>query len=152
MALAGFALGSALALIVLMSASNASGAHSVDGGWQACLSTLDRSLGGRAFSVSLGWVAPAGLFWAVTPGAVQAFAVSYFDNVNPPLVDSLILLVILGVASLSALRGLFSVVALRGPGGLSGYFLPREYLAVFGGLLVAVAFVLIQGSTEGGDS
>jgi hypothetical protein len=152
MALAGFALGSALALIVLMSAGTSSGAHGVDQGWQASLSALDHAVGGSVFSSSLGSVAPAGSFWAVMPRAVRDFAVSYFDNANPPLVDSLILLVILGVASASALRGLFSSVASRVPHRVGGYFLPSEYLAVFGGLVVALIFVVAQGATESTDS
>jgi hypothetical protein len=151
MALAGFALGSGLALIVLMSAGTSSGAHGVDQGWQASLSALDHAVGGRVFSWSLGAVAPAGFFWAVMPGAVQDLAVSYFDNANPPLVDSLILLVILGVASVSALRGLFSSIAYRVPHRVGGYFLPSEYVAVFGGLILALAFVVAQGSTESSD-
>ena len=122
---------SALALIFVMSAGMSSGAACVDAGWHESLAGLDHLIGVRAFSAGLGWMAPARSFWIVMPGFLTDFATHYFDNANPPLVDSLLLLVILALACLTTLRSIFVRRAAGPEIAFADYFLPQEYFAVF---------------------
>jgi hypothetical protein len=152
MALVGFAVGSALALILVMSAGMSSGAACVDAGWHESLTGLDHLIGVRAFSAGLGWIAPARAFWIVMPGFLTDFATHFFDNANPPLVDSLLLLVILALACLTTLRSIFVRRAAGPEIAFADYFLPQEYFAVFAALVLSLVAVAVQGWSEGTDT
>ncbi|HEX3530145.1 MAG TPA: hypothetical protein VH988_24050 [Thermoanaerobaculia bacterium] len=151
MALAGFALGSALALVVLASVGAPRLSSGVNSGWINCLGTLDRTLGANVASSTIGWIQPTTVFVATMPASVERFVLQHFDNANPPLVDSLILLIVLAMATISVTLALF-LSREESTKGYSDYFLPREYLEVFGGLLFAVVLLFVAAASEGDQS
>ena len=150
--LAGFALGSAFALIILTSVGAPQVSAGVDSGWNESLRTIDGVLQGTVASKVFGGLQPTRVFLGVMPGSVEGFVMEHFDNANPPLLDSLLLLVLLSIATLSVLYWAFSAMEERSSPPLQAYFLPREYLAIFGGLLVSVLVLFGQALSEGGDA
>jgi len=146
--LSSFAMGSALGLIVLTSVGVSQVADGVDRGWAASLQVLDALVGGVASS-ALGWIHPASWFEAGMSEGVRVFIKEYCHSASPPLVDSLFLLAVLGIANLSVLvRTVFGKLSLSRP--TSGYFLPQEYFSLIGSLMFGVLLWFGQASTEAG--
>lgn len=150
LALGGFALGSAFALIVLTSMGVPGLSKGVNTGWQQALATVDGVLPVEIASASLGWIQPAQWFESTMPENVRSFVKDFLGHASAPLVDSLFLLVALIFTNASVLFG--GILERQSTVRVVGsYFLPHEYFTLVGGLIGAVGVSFLAQFMEGSD-
>jgi hypothetical protein len=137
MALGGFAIGSAAALIMLAGAATPDIAASMD-------TALAHSTAWLGFSPSV----PLSAFFVSTlPDSVNTFVFAYMTHLKAPAVDAFILLAVLALADWSVARGIARVRP-TAEEDVPVHFYPAEYFAIFGGLLIGVIVLFMQAIGE----
>jgi hypothetical protein len=144
LALGTFAIGSALALVVLTSVAAPPVSEGVDTGWQQSLQTVDGITSTRIASGILGGPEPTSIFVATMPQPVEKFAFTYLTAVPPPIVEAIVLLLITLLTIVSLLRHLALTVE-RQPAKFTNYFIPREYLKIAFSLIAPVLILFARG-------
>lgn len=145
----GFALGSALALVMLSSVAAPEVSNGLAEGWRASIRVL-----GALTSADLerSWLASVDftrLFVATMPRSVHEFASSYLVNAQPPIADAFLLLVLLLVSTVNVFLGLVGLGGRTEPARPITFVSQEVALIVFF-LIAGVALLLLQGGTEGG--
>jgi hypothetical protein len=146
LALAGFAIGSGIALVILTSVAAPAVANGVNDGWIRSFKIID-GLAGTSIANIAGYE-PTNLFVMTMPISVEEFVFKYLRNVQPPIVDGALFLGIISLATLSLMARMplsMAKVSTKVPVS----FLPKEYLAIVGGLLIAVVLIFLQAFSEG---
>jgi hypothetical protein len=147
LALGTFAIGSALALIILTSVATPPVSEGVDTGWQQSLQTVDGITSTRIASGILGGLEPTSIFVATMPQPVEKFAFTYLTAVPPPIVEAIVLLLITLLTIVSLLRHMAPTVE-RKPAKFTKYFIPVEYLKIAFFLIAPVLILFARGYME----
>ena len=134
MLVAGFAIGSALSLIVLVSATNPVLADSLNSAWAHSLAPVGLHI------QSTRVVTDSFLF--VLPPEVQSFALAYFTNLQAPAVDSLTFMVIMVLAFASMCLRLFGLEPAEEK-AVTIKFVAEEYAIMTGGLFVGLLLIAL---------
>jgi hypothetical protein len=144
----GFALGSALALVLLTSAAAVGIATGVNVGWRQSFALIDGATGLNLQNSAVAAFNPVSIFVSTMPEAVYRFVFKYLTNVQPPLVDAAVLVTLL---VLSCVNVTLSIVGLSGAAEVERpiTFLPLEVLAIVFWLVFSIASVFVQALTEG---
>jgi hypothetical protein len=136
----GFAIGSSFALIALISVASPTVAASFNEAWLASFSLS--GLLGSGMSQPVGHQL-TDAFALTLPGAVHDFVFAHLTNVKAPAFDSFILVAVLGFANLSIFAKLISPRTSQ-DGVTSAAFYPKEYVALFGGLLFGLFITVVM--------
>jgi hypothetical protein len=147
-ALGGFAIGSALALIILTSVAAPQIANGVDIGWNHSFEIIDNIIKSEISQSFVSQIKPTSVFVATMPKSVETFVFRYLTNAPPPIVDSALFFAITIVAVLSVTIRVIPALP-KIPTKVPVSFLPQEYFAIFGGLLLAVVVIFAQAFSEG---
>lgn len=145
LALGGFAIGSAIALVILTSVAAPAVANGVNEGWIQSFGIID-SFAGTSIASVAGYE-PTKLFVMTMPSFVEGFVFKYLTTVQPPIVDSVLFLVITSLATLSLAAKIFPSMP-KVSTMVPVYFLPKDYFAILGGWLVAVVLVFLRAISE----
>lgn len=137
---AGFAVGSAFALVLLESVATPALAEALNHAWLASLSVLHS---GGLQSQTL-----TDMFQVFLPKEVRSFVFLHLTNADAPAFDSMVLFAILGLSVCSALSGLFRPEPSHED--VTVAFVAREYALMSVGLFVALIVVFVNAF--GGDS
>lgn len=143
LALGTFAIGSALALIILTSVAAPPIANGVNVGWQESLQIIDSVTKTHLASNLLGVFEPTRIFVATMPQPVYKFVFTYLTSVPPPVVEAIVLLFILIFATISLSWRLFPSMSDE-PVKLTKYFIPKEYLRIFVRLIAPVVILFAR--------
>jgi len=148
LALSGFAVGSAIALIVLTSVAAPPVASGINDGWKHSFEIIDGFIGTNIGASALARIEPTNIFVATMPNSVKTFVFTYLTNAHPPIVDSALFFAIIIIAATSVALRVFPSIS-KVPTKTRVSFLPTEYFAIFGGLLIAVVIIFAQAVSEG---
>jgi len=135
--LCAFGIGTAIALIFLTSVANPTLATSINTGWTASWQVLDSVVGTKMATAGLAQAHLTDGFAGLMISSVHEFAFQNLTATNAPLYDTFLLLTVLCISYIGIMRGLFSTV-LDSEEFSSIVFVPYEYFAIFGGLIVQV--------------
>lgn len=141
MLIAGFAIGSSLALLVLVSLATPSVAADLN---QALLNPF-----ALLAPIHHQTTIITDLFEATLPGSVRAFVFTYLTNLQAPTFDCFVFLTIMVLASSSVFFRVFSTKPVDAE-EVSVTFVAKEYGLMAGGLLVALVLIFLQAGS--GDS
>lgn len=149
--LAAFAIGTALALVLLTAVAADSVGVELEAGWTQSVSALNHLIGSEPGEWSVGAIHPAQLFGAALPSSVVEFVREFMAHAQAPLIDGLILLFVTVLATLGLLKSMPSPLA-NPPTRLLDFFVPRELLMVLMILLGAIFSSFLAGSAEATES
>ena len=141
----GFSIGSAVSIVILTSVAAPVVADGVNVAWQRSFEVIDSYLGTEV-AMTTG-VQLTDLFIQSVPDAVRSFIFQYLTNIQPPIVDSVLLLAIVATAATALLVRIFPSKS-KATTKIPVSFLPKEYLAIFAGLLVSLVLVFMQAVSE----
>jgi len=146
----GFAIGSSFALIALTSVASPMVAANFNEAWAGSFSLAGLIGGGVSQSVGHQLT---DAFALTLPGTVHDFVFAHLTNVKAPAFDSFILVAVLGFANLSIFAKMILPRASE-DGVTSAAFYPKEYVALFGGLLFGlfITVVLVFMQAVGGET
>ena len=136
-ALGGFAIGSALALILVVGVATPAVADSIN---SACAASIGLIVSGAQF---IPGHQLTDLFLTTLPSVVKDFMFLHMTSIKAPALDSFILLAVLGLANVSVFLKIPRARP-HDPEPVPVQFYPAEYVALFGGLLVALLVVFMQ--------
>ena len=142
-AIAGFAIGLAFALVMFMSVGAQEISAGFDAGWLLSFQLLDTFLATQ-IAQTVG-PSPTGIFIGTMPQAVETFVFEYFTLTFPPLIDAILLGTVLSIATLRVIGGIAWQSDLP---AADVTFLPREYLIIVWGVLVGTLLAIIGAVVE----
>lgn len=148
LALCGFAIGIALALIVMTSVASPRLAKGINMGWKHSLDILDTLTHTSVLTGALSGIQPSNLLLNAMPNPVKIFIFQNLTNAPTPIFDSFIFLTIITIANISMITKLIKPIS-KDPATLGLFFLPKEVGAILGGLLMSVAVIFLQAGGEG---
>jgi hypothetical protein len=140
MLLAGFSIGSALALITLVCVAPPTLAQSIDQSWLNVFSFV-----GLTSSHSTSHLV-TDTFRLFLPDSVGNFVFTYLTNLEAPALDSFFFLAVLGLATLSVLCRVFSATPVEDE-HVPLQFIVVEYVKMVLGLFVLLVFIFAQAAT-----
>lgn len=146
-ALGAFAIGTALALVMLASVAQPGVATALDAGWGQSIRTMADLMRFEVIIQVLGAIHPSQLFVASMPSAVRDFVFAYLTSAPAPVIDALILLLVVVLAILSIIKGMIARLDEKAP-RMTDFFLPKAFLGIVFGLFGGVIVVFAQGITE----
>jgi hypothetical protein len=144
----GFALGSALALVTLASVASPVVSSGIAAGWQDSLQVVSKL---TAVGVDQGFLASVDftkVFVDTMPATVYEFVARYLTNVQPPIIDAVLLFLLLVASSTSTAIGILS----KNSGLQAGRpitFISLEVLLIVFYLVIGILFLFLQAATEG---
>lgn len=139
---AGFAIGSSLALIILVSFATPAVADSLNGAWVAAIELTGMTIHAHSSFVT-------DTFRETLPALVERFASAHLTNSQAPAFDSLVFLAVIAVSCLSVLFRTLSSTPL-GDEHVPVTFIAKEYALMSFGILFALLWIFAQ--SESGDS
>ena len=148
--LAGFAVGSAISLVLLQAAANPGLSHSINVALASSFEISARAFEGLQPVVYAEAVDDTltDLFLQSLPSTVQVFTLKYLTHAPAPVLDALVLALALLLANVSVIFGILSFGAVDSDEA-TVHFYPKEYFELVGGLLVSVLLVFLQAESEG---
>jgi hypothetical protein len=141
--IAGFAIGSALGLIVLVSVATPAVADSLNQAWINTLALLNHV----SSQTTTHFVTIAFEFFL--PQSVENFVLSQLTNLQGPALDSFIFLAVISLASTSMLFRVFSTRPINDE-YIRAPIVAREYAILVGGLFVSLIMIFL--AAQSGDS
>jgi hypothetical protein len=144
----GFALGSALALVLLTCVAAGGLASGVRAGWLQSLARWDGLVGLDLQNSALATFNPMSVFVSTMPDQVHRFVFDYLTNALPPLVDAAILVALVVISCINvtlSILGLSRAEEVERP----ITFLPLEVIAIVFWLVFSIASLFAQAVTEG---
>jgi hypothetical protein len=149
--LAAFAIGTAFALVMLTTVANPLLVDALEEGWTLVRQSVDNLLRTDLAQGSLARLPLVQPYVATMPDGVRIFVFQNLTAAGAPIWDAALLAVLLVLSCVGIGRRM-----VRGlPHAFQGTpvtFYPREYVALFGGLIVQVFLIFLAAYSEGGDS
>lgn len=139
MLVAGFAIGSMVALIALVSVATPALAGSLNQAWENALGVVGIGDGSTRIVTDM--------FMAVMPSSVETFVTTYLTNQQAPAFDSLIFMVMLVLGSISV-GSRFLEPRSTSDEAVPLTFVAKEYAIMAGGLFVGVILILVSAATN----
>ena len=136
---AGFAIGSMVALIALISVATPALAASLNQAWANAWSAVGVGDGATTIVTDM--------FTAVMPGSVESFVSTHLTSQPAPAFDSLIFMAMMVLASISAGFRILEPRAVPDE-AVPLTFIAKEYAQMMAGLFVGVIFILVSAAAN----
>ncbi len=141
----GFSIGSTLAIVTVTSIAILPISQQIDSGWNESFVMIEEY---SNTNISIKPInEPSALFLNTLPESFKQFAYKYFTKTRPPIIESLLLLLILLISNASLIFYLIMPLP-RDMSNLSIGFFPRELGSLFRGVVIMIFSIFVPDSSE----